>query len=98
MSAEQSYTFYTHSIAAESESDRWAYTGIPDIFYGDAESARREVLALRDEVTAEPEEEWSPRRLEKIETLPISKETVLALLNDGVGSIVKSYEVIDVID
>lgn len=37
-------------------------------------------------------------RLEKIETLPISRKTIFALLNDGIGSFKKSDEIIDIID
>jgi hypothetical protein len=33
-----------------------------------------------------------------IETHPITKETIFALLNRGVGALVKNHEIIDVID
>lgn len=98
MSAEQSYTFYTYSRSDDSKNDRWAYTGVPDIFFDDADSARRALLEMRKEMTVDHGESWSPMRLEKIETLPITKETILALLNDGMGALLKSYEIIDVID
>lgn len=98
MSGEPSYTFFAYSPSTKPESVRWAYTGVPESFFGDAESARRALLDLRKDVTAQPDVDWSPMRLEKIETHPITKETLLALLNDGVGSLVKNYEIIDVID
>ncbi|ABC90792.1 hypothetical conserved protein [Rhizobium etli CFN 42] len=93
-----SFTFYTYSLVNDPCDDRWAYTGIPGIFFDDAESARHDLLELRRDVESEPGCKWSPMRLEKIETLPISKASILALLNSDLGSFVKSYEVIDVID
>ncbi|RWB98679.1 MULTISPECIES: hypothetical protein [unclassified Mesorhizobium] len=98
MSEKQSFTFYTYSRCAEFENDRWAYTGIPDFFFEDAESARQAVLELRAEIAADPDEEWFPMQLEKIETLPISKETIFALLNKGVGAFLKSYEITEVVN
>ncbi|EJT04973.1 hypothetical protein [Rhizobium sp. CCGE 510] len=98
MSQSQSFTFYTYSLVSEGDKDRWAYTGIPGIFFGDGESARRQVLELRRDVESEPDCKWSPMRLERIETFPVSKENILTLLNSEMGSFVKSYEIIDVID
>ncbi|AGS25164.1 hypothetical protein [Rhizobium etli] len=98
MSQSPSYTFYTYSLVNDHRDDRWAYTGIPGIFFNDAESARRDLLELRRDVESEQGCKWSPMRLEKIETLPVSKECILALLNSDMGAFVKSYEVIDVID
>lgn len=37
-------------------------------------------------------------QLEKFETVPVSKESVLALLNDGIGAFVKRHETIDTLD
>lgn len=36
-------------------------------------------------------------RLERIETVPVTRDAFLALLNDGVGSIVRNYDIIDTI-
>ncbi|WP_085044044.1 hypothetical protein [Ensifer aridi] len=97
MPEQESYIFYTSSRVDEVREDRWAYTGIPDLFYLDAESARRSVLEVREDVIA-ANEEWSAIQIEKIETLPVSKETIFALLNDGIGAFVKNYEIIEVIE
>lgn len=98
MSQSQSFTFYTYSLVSEGRDDRRAYTGIPGIFFDEAESARQQVLELRRDVESEPDCKWSPMQLEKIETLPVSKESILGLLNNDMGSFMKSYEVIDVIE
>ncbi|WP_392714214.1 hypothetical protein [Rhizobium ruizarguesonis] len=98
MSEGQSFTFYSYAIVDENSDDRWAYTGIPEIFFYDEDSAREALRELREDVESEPENSWAPMQLEKIETIPISRESIFALLNDGVGAFVKSYEIIDIVD
>jgi hypothetical protein len=97
MTQGETFTFYTYSRVNRDE-DRWDYTGLPDFFFRDEDEAREALLELRRDVASDPEDTWPPMRLEKIETLTISRETIFALLNDGVGAFVKSYEIIDVID
>ncbi|ACP22420.1 hypothetical protein NGR_b09670 (plasmid) [Sinorhizobium fredii NGR234] len=92
----ESLTFYTYARVDEGRDDRWAYTGIPDFFFCDEDGAREALCELRGDVESE-DDEWLPMQLEKIETLPISTESILALLNDGVGAFVKSYEIVEVI-
>ncbi|MGR9438404.1 hypothetical protein ACU8V1_25845 (plasmid) [Rhizobium leguminosarum] len=98
MSSGQSFTLYTYTLVDEGRADRWAYTGVQGVFFFDEESARQQVFELRRDVESEPENKWSPIQLEKIESLPISKETIFALLNDGMGTFVKSHEIVDIID
>ncbi|MFS8050868.1 hypothetical protein [Rhizobium sp. BR 314] len=97
MSQGESFTFYTYS-RANRDGDRWAYTGIPDVFFHEEDETREALRELRRDVESDPEDTWPPMQLEKIETLPISRESIFALLNDGVGSFIKSYEIIDIID
>ncbi|MEX2745613.1 hypothetical protein [Rhizobium mongolense] len=98
MSQGESFTFYTYARVDEDRDDRWAYTGIPEIFFYDEESAREALLELRGDVASDEDDEWLPMQLEKIETRPISRESIFALLNDGIGAFVKSYEIIEIID
>ncbi|MCA1441253.1 hypothetical protein I6F07_13730 [Ensifer sp. IC4062] len=98
MSQGETFTFYSYARVDEDRDDRWAYTGIPETFFYDEESAREALRELRRDVASDKDEEWLPMQLEKIECLPISKESIFALLNDGVGAFVKSYEIIEVID
>ncbi len=97
MCLETTFTFYTYSRLTNG-GDRWAYPDIPDIFYHDEEQARQALREPRRDITSDPENIWRPTRLEKIVTLPMSSTNILALLNDGVGVFVKSYEIIDIID
>jgi|EndMetStandDraft_5_1072996.scaffolds.fasta_scaffold1465196_1 hypothetical protein len=92
-----SFTFYTYSQAGIPLEERWARTGIPDIFFGDCEEAPRAVIALRDDVTADPEMEWPTMILEKIEIVPLTRSNVLALLNTGPGTFIASYDIIETI-
>ena len=62
--------FYTYSPSTEPESERWDYTGIPDIFFDDIHAVREAVMALRKDITSDPERDWPPMRIEKLETLP----------------------------
>ncbi|WP_245571302.1 hypothetical protein [Neorhizobium alkalisoli] len=94
----ETFTFYSYARVDQDRDDRWAYTGIPEIFFYDEESAREALRELRGDVVSDEDDEWPPMQLEKIETRPISKESIFALLNDGVGAFVKSYEIIEVID
>ncbi|UIY30999.1 hypothetical protein LZK73_11990 [Neorhizobium galegae] len=98
MSQAESFTFYTYARVDEGRDDRWAYTGIPEIFFSDEASAREALRELRRDVAGDVDDEWPPMQLEKVETLPISKASILALLNDGVGAFVKSYEIIEIVD
>lgn len=95
MSQGQSFTFYTYARVDDAREDRWAYTGLPDLFFEDEAAARSALHELRRDVG---DDRWPSMQIEKIETLPISKESIFALLNDGVGAFVKSYEVVEIID
>lgn len=92
-----SFTFYTYSQAGIPSEERWVQTGIPDIFFEDPEEVRSAVIALREDVAADPEVEWPTLVIEKIETVPISQSSILALLNNGPGAFVASREIIETI-
>lgn len=60
---------------------------------------RRAVLELRDEVIrSDPQSEWTPMRIERIEIDPIEEAAVLILLNEGVGPLVRAYEVVETVE
>ncbi|RUV67786.1 hypothetical protein EOA78_28905 [Mesorhizobium sp. M5C.F.Cr.IN.023.01.1.1] len=98
MPREQSFTFYTYSPSGSRDENRWADTGIRDVFFDDEVVARQAVRQLRNDVTTETDEEWSKMYIEKIETFPMTKDNILALLNEGVGAIVKNHEVVGTIE
>ncbi|WP_288971865.1 hypothetical protein [uncultured Mesorhizobium sp.] len=91
------FTFYTYADARIPREERWKPTGLRDIFfdnYGDVKSA---VLAMRDDIAADPDMEWETTNIEKVETIPISQSSILALLNGGPGALVDRYEVVETI-
>lgn len=98
MSQSESLTFYTYACVDEGRGDRWAYTGLPNFFFSDEEDVREALRELRGDIESDPDDAWAPMQLEKVETHPISRESVLALLNGGIGAFVKRYEIIDIID
>lgn len=91
------FTFYTYSNAAIPFEKRWRPTGIRDDFFDSREKAESALLEMRDDITADPEMEWPLMNLEKVVTVPISKTSILALLNEGLGSFVQTYEIIDTV-
>jgi hypothetical protein len=97
MPASPSFIFYTYSPELHPVEPRWRDDGIGDAFFGNAETARAAIVALRGVVADEPGHDCPPMRLERIETVPVTRDAILALLNDGVGAIVKSYDIIETI-
>lgn len=90
-----SFTLYTYSVAGIPPEERWKPTGISDIFFDSIEQARSAVIALREDVVADPEMEWATTVLEKMETIPLDRAAVLALLNHGPGSVVARCEIVE---
>lgn len=90
-----SFTFYTYSVAGILPEERWKPTGISDIFFDSLEEARSAVTALREDVVADPEMEWTTTVLERMETVPMDRAAVLALLNHGPGGVVARCEIVE---
>jgi hypothetical protein len=97
MPASPSFIFYTYLPELHPVEPRWRDDGIGDAFFRNAETARAAIVAARDAVADDPGHDWPPMRLERIETVPVTKDAFLALLNDGVGAIVRSYNIIETI-
>jgi len=91
------YTFYTYCDAAVPLDERWKPTGLRDIFFADPEEAKRAVLAMRDDIATDPDMEWTTTNIEKVVTVPLCYSNVLALLNEGPGAFIASYEVLETI-
>ena len=91
------YTFYTYSDAAVPRDERWKPTGLRDIFFADRTEAKRAVLAMRDDIAADPEMAWTVTNIEKVVTVPISHSNILLLLNNGLGAFIADYEVLETI-
>jgi len=91
------YTFYTYCDATVPLTERWKPTGLRDIFFIDSEEAKRTVLAMRDDILADPEMEWATINIEKVVTVPISHSNLLLLLNEGPGAFVAEYEILETI-
>lgn len=84
---------YTSKLALGD--DRWEDRTMPDYFYEDEAAARQDLLALRDRLAGDPDNSYSPICLERVETVPMTRSAIVALLNDGVDAIIGSYEIIE---
>ncbi|AYG64384.1 hypothetical protein [Rhizobium jaguaris] len=91
-------TLYTYTTAANLGEARWNDRDRADQFFEDVESAKRDLLEVRDEIAEDDETGPTAICLERIETIPMTEAAILALLNDGVGAIVHRYEIIETID
>lgn len=91
----RSFTFYTYSVAGIPPEERWRPTGISDIFFDSLDEARDAVIALREDVEADPEMEWATTVVEKIETVPLDRAAVLAMLNHGPGGVAARLEIVE---
>lgn len=96
MMQDRSFELFTYSMVKDDEKPRWKETGIPDIYFANFEEAKAEVTRLRDDLKS-ADEEPSAFRIEKIETLPVSKANLLTLLNEGMGAFLKSYEIVETV-
>jgi hypothetical protein len=96
MAQEQTYQLYTYSMVHDPEEPRWKETGIPDIYFASFQEVKAEITRLRDDLKA-ADEELPAFRIEKIETLPVSKSNLLILLNEGMGAFLKSYEIVETV-
>jgi hypothetical protein len=67
-------------------------------FYTDIEAARRDIVELRKEIVTDLVSPLWKIYLEKIETHPVSKDTTLIFLNQGISAFIKTYEVVDIIE
>ena len=97
MAEELAYTFYTYSDAAVPLNERWKPTGLRETFFADREAVKRAVLAMRDDIVADPEMEWTATNIEKVVTVPISPSNILLLLNNGLGAFIADHEVLETI-
>ena len=91
------FTFYTYADARIPREERWKPTGLRDTFFDSYDDVKRTVLAMRDDIAADPDMEWETTNIEKVETVPVCQSSVLALLNDGPAAFVDRYEVLETI-
>ncbi|MDK1494768.1 hypothetical protein QN219_33205 [Sinorhizobium sp. 7-81] len=96
MTQEQTFQLNTYSVVHDPEEPRWAETGIPDIYFASFEEVKAEVPRLRDDLKS-ADEELPAFRIEKIETIPVSKANLLTLLNEGMAAFLKNYEIVETV-
>ncbi|MES0022380.1 MULTISPECIES: hypothetical protein [unclassified Mesorhizobium] len=90
---------YTYSLDVEPNEGRWKDPGTPGFFFAELDEVRQAVIELRREVTSNGDDEpsWSAVRIERIEILAPTAQSVLTLLNDGIGPLIQRYEIVETI-
>ncbi|CVI64411.1 hypothetical protein CFBP4996_25805 (plasmid) [Agrobacterium leguminum] len=91
-------TFYSYLPATDVGAPDWPHDGNQNPFYENVDAVRRAVRQLKREVAKDPEHSWKPIHLVKIEISAVSRHSVLVLLNEGISSLVKNYEILERID
>ena len=89
---------YTYRSAAMDPASRWWGSDLPGEFFGTLEEARRVILCIRSEITSNPRERWSPVNIERVELAPLTRRSLLTLLNRGIGPLVRRCEVVETIE
>lgn len=95
MSHAPTLVLYTYCSKSALGDARWEDRSVPDYFYDDADAARRDVIALRDRLAGDPDYRGTTICLERVETVPMTREAIIALLNEGVSTIIGGYQVIE---
>ncbi|WP_108461611.1 hypothetical protein [Devosia naphthalenivorans] len=98
MSDARGYIFYTYSSAAKTGEHRWYDDGVDNEFFESEVSAREAVETVFRETIRDGEAMPTAMCIVKIETVSLTKESVLALLNNDLKSFVRVYEVVDTVN
>lgn len=88
------YTYTSDPLDAET---RWKEDGIGNEFFASFDEARQVVLDLRKDIAEDTEVELRPIHIERVEILSVAGENVLTLLNEGIGPLVRNYEIVETI-
>ncbi|KKB84624.1 hypothetical protein VW29_09475 [Devosia limi DSM 17137] len=98
MSSTQGYIFYTYSSAAKAGEHRWYDDGADNEFFDSEVSAREALATVFRETLRDGEAMPATMCIVKIETVSLTKESVLALLNNDLKSFVRVYEIVDTVN
>ena len=98
MSDTRGYIFYTYSSAAKTGEHRWYDDGADNEFFDSEVSAREAVATVFRETIRDGEAMPAAMCIVKIETVSLTEESVLALLNNDLKSFVHVYEIVDTIN
>lgn len=89
------FTIFTCSPDLPWEETRWRDDGIGEVFSASVEKSCAAITELRDAIVDEPDHALPPIRFEHLETVPVTKDAMLAPLNEGVGTIVGRYDIVE---
>ncbi|NTF47052.1 hypothetical protein [Rhizobium rhizogenes] len=89
---------YTYTIQSDDpDNKRWKCAELPDaLFFSTLDEVRAEVIDLREDTDEVFPDGVPPIRIERIETLPVTKESLLILLNKGIEPFITDYEIVEI--
>jgi hypothetical protein len=89
---------YAFSLESEAGEDRWAEAGIRELFYTELDEVREAVRDVRADLAQQKDgASMGPIRIERVERDDPTPESVLTLLNSGIGPLVRHYEIVETI-
>ncbi|NSZ50779.1 hypothetical protein G6L63_23010 [Agrobacterium vitis] len=89
---------YTYTIQSDDpDNTRWKYAELPDrAYFSTLDEVRAEVTDLRKDRDDVFPNGAPPFQIERIETLPVTKESLLILLNKGLEPFITDYEFVEI--
>jgi hypothetical protein len=89
---------FAFSLESEAREDRWTDTGIRELFYTELDEVRQAVRDVRADLARQKDgPSMGPIQIERIELDDPTPESVLTLLNSGIGPLVRHYEIVETI-
>lgn len=89
---------YTYTLHRDDPHNaRWKYAELPDNAYFETlEEVRAEVMDLLDDTDETSPDGQRRIQIERITTLPVTKESLLILINRGLEPFIVDYEVVEI--
>ncbi|MBX5141235.1 hypothetical protein HJB79_21055 [Rhizobium lentis] len=89
---------YTYTIQSDDPGNkRWKHAELPDrAFFPTLDEVLAEVIDLREDADEVFPNGMPSIQIERIETLPVTKESLLTLLNEGLEPFITNYEIVEI--
>lgn len=89
---------YTYTVQRDDpDNTRWKYAQFPDrAYFSTLDEVRAEVIDLREDPDEVFPDGMQRFQIERIETLPITNESLLILLNKGLEPFMTGHEIVEI--
>ncbi|NTA19863.1 hypothetical protein [Agrobacterium tumefaciens] len=97
--SETGEVIYTYSKCHRMEGERrWRDDDTGFSVFSSFDDAKTDLLELKGTIADDPDDIWSPMQIEKIEMLPMTRDNLLKLLNEGMEAVVHKSEVVEIVE